>query len=81
MGDHDPRTAREQAQGAFQSLVAEQMARQHDSIALQYARQWIALEPLDERGQLALLRLLVRSGQRAQALAQYEAYRSCLYRS
>jgi len=46
--------------------------------ALSYARQGAAAEPLDERAQRQLMRLLALSGRRSEALAQYEACRGVL---
>ncbi|NLS76817.1 MAG: AAA family ATPase, partial [Chloroflexi bacterium] len=47
-------------------------------LATERARRWAELAPLDEEAQRALMRLLARNGQRAAALAQYEACRQAL---
>jgi DNA-binding SARP family transcriptional activator len=54
-----------------------QLARYHeacaeDKQARQYAWQTLALEPWDEAAHRCLMRILVRTGQRTAALAQYE---------
>ena len=41
-------------------------------LAINYARRWLALEPLNEAGHRALMLLLARSGQYEAALAHYE---------
>lgn len=40
--------------------------------AIQFARRWLALDPLDEQPTIELMRLYTQSGQRAAALRQYD---------
>src|SRR4030042_4907624 len=47
--------------------------------ALNYAWQFVELEPWIEEGQQKLMRLLALNGQRSEALAQYEACRRLLF--
>ncbi len=46
--------------------------------ALAYARRQVDLEPWDETARRRVMRLLARSGRRAEALVQYETYRTVL---
>jgi diguanylate cyclase (GGDEF)-like protein len=60
------------------ALVLEQLALAHGrhgehEQAINYARRWVALDPLHEPAQRCLMRLYAGSGQRAAALRQYEA--------
>ncbi len=48
--------------------------------AIENARRWLALDPLDERVHCSLMRLYGRAGRRAAALRQYEQCRSILAR-
>jgi predicted ATPase/DNA-binding SARP family transcriptional activator len=43
-----------------------------------YARRWVALDPLDEEAQRRLIRALFETGQRSAALAQFEQCRRLL---
>lgn len=47
--------------------------------ALEAARKWASLEPLDDEAQHALIELLARTGSRIEALRRYEAYRERLH--
>lgn len=61
--------------------VAEAEEREGDAgRALEHLRALVALEPLDEPAHRHLMLLLARSGQRAAALAQFEACRRALDR-
>jgi DNA-binding SARP family transcriptional activator len=44
------------------------------SHAIPYARRWVALDPLHEPAQIALVQLFTQSGQRNSAVRQYEEY-------
>jgi WD40 repeat protein/DNA-binding SARP family transcriptional activator len=46
--------------------------------ALRYARQWADLEPWHEEAHRQVMQLLIRSGRRSEALAQYETCRRTL---
>jgi predicted ATPase/DNA-binding SARP family transcriptional activator len=48
--------------------------------ALAHAQRWVALDPLSEAAHQQLIRLHLRSGQRTEALRQYEAYAQILER-
>ncbi len=62
----------------LQRLVQEQGNASHWEEAIDYARQWVALDPCHESAQQALIQLYARSGQQSAALRQYEAYRQLL---
>jgi DNA-binding SARP family transcriptional activator/predicted ATPase len=63
---------------ALQHLVAGHAARNETETALHYARRLLALEPWLEEAHAWLMRLLARSGRRAEALAQFEACKRVL---
>ncbi len=63
---------------ALDSLAAIYEARGAYEQALAHTRRRVELEPWQEDGQRQLMRLLVGTGRRAQALAHYEAYRRAL---
>jgi DNA-binding SARP family transcriptional activator/tetratricopeptide (TPR) repeat protein len=48
--------------------------------ALSVARAWVAPDPLDDEAEHQLIELLIRCGERAEALAQYETYSRLLKR-
>ncbi|MCB0159394.1 MAG: hypothetical protein KDD83_14755, partial [Caldilineaceae bacterium] len=56
---------------ALDALVQAFEARHEFEDAIAFAQRLLALDPLDERGHAHLMRLLARTGQRAQALRQY----------
>jgi predicted ATPase/DNA-binding SARP family transcriptional activator len=57
---------------ALEKLVgAHAQAGTHDA-ALPYARRWLALDPLNEAAQRAIMRLLAGMGDRTGAIRQYE---------
>ena len=49
--------------------------------AIEVARQWVQLDPLDDYGQDQLIRLLVRAGSRTEALQQYFDYEETVWRA
>ena len=63
---------------ALQYLVEGYASQDRTEIALQYARRLLVLEPWRERTHRWLMRLLAGSGQRAEAVAQFEACRRIL---
>jgi len=56
---------------AIELLVEGHQAQGNFKSAIQYARQWQALDPLNEKAQRKLMRLYAWSGQRSAAIAQY----------
>jgi DNA-binding SARP family transcriptional activator len=59
--------------------VAEAAAETNEAEAgLAAARRLVALEPLDESARRSLMQLLARSGNRAEALRQYQVCESLL---
>jgi DNA-binding SARP family transcriptional activator len=56
----------------FHRLVYCHQARGQYEAAIQYAWQWVALDPWQEEAQQQLMYLLAISGQRTTALAQYK---------
>jgi adenylate cyclase len=46
--------------------------------AIAEARRWVALEPAEDEAQHRLIELLARSGERAEAIRQYESYERAL---
>lgn len=62
---------RKQLAGALERLVALEWAHNLKS-AIEYARRWLALDPLHEPAHRALMQLYAASGQRAAALRQYQ---------
>ncbi len=69
---------RQQAIWAFTHLIDHYEQSREDAQLIDTAQALLALEPWHERTQRQLLRALARSGQRARALAQYEAYAALL---
>jgi predicted ATPase/DNA-binding SARP family transcriptional activator len=63
---------RQQLAEALQALVHWHSARQEHSTALEFARRWLALDPLHEPAQRELMRLYAWSGQQSAALRQYD---------
>ncbi len=61
-------------------LVQVCESRGQPESAIQHARRWIGLDPLDEGAHRSLMRLYARTGQRGAALQQYEECRSILAR-
>lgn len=69
---------RRRALAALRRLAAHHGAQGEYGQALPYARRQVELEPWHEEAQRQLMRLLVLSGQRGLAVAQYEACRRTL---
>jgi len=69
---------RQQGLNALQHLSETYMRRGGFGLAQHYARQQVLLEPWREIAHRQLMTVLARSGQRAAALAQYEACRKAL---
>jgi predicted ATPase/DNA-binding SARP family transcriptional activator len=68
-----------QAEGLRQSFAeaVEKLAQWHTAQGeveqgIEYARRWVALDPLQEQAQRQLMRLYARSGQQAAAVRQYQ---------
>lgn len=55
-------------------VIDRYLAEERLPDALAAARRWVALEPLDDEAQHRLIELLARSGQRSEALRQYERF-------
>src|SRR5580693_349700 len=73
--------ARREAVHALRSGVLGALVERRDvtpSAALRHARAWVALDPLDEAAQAAVVRLLGAAGHPREALAQYESCRRML---
>ena len=62
---------RKQLATVLEQLTAHHSARSEHKHAIEYARRWLALDPLHEPAHRALMLLYVRQGQRAAALRQY----------
>ena len=69
---------RQNARRALASLSACHERQGQAAEALQAARRLVALDPFDDTACQNLLRLLVTYGQRSEALAHYESFRSSL---
>lgn len=70
-----------QAVQILETLIeAHQQAGRLDLVE-RYARQQVSIEPWNEPGWQSLIRVLAQSGQRSQALAQFEACQSHLWES
>lgn len=69
---------RAQALRALQHLVADCAAQNKVELAICYARKLLTLEPWLEEAHRWLMRLWVRSGQRTEALTQYEVCKKIL---
>lgn len=65
-------TLRQDMAGALERLVAEHTAQSNDQPAITYARQWLALDPLQEPAHRHLMQLYATTGQRPAALRQYQ---------
>jgi len=63
---------------AFRHLVTSYAAQNEIEPALHYARRLLALEPWLEEAHCWIMQLLMRSGRRSEALAQYETCRRVL---
>ena len=63
---------RRAAAGALEHLVRIVGEARRFEEAIGHARRWLALDPLQEAPQRALMRLYARSGQRSAALRQYQ---------
>jgi len=63
----------------YRLTAAQEAVRDHDS-AIQAARRLVALDPLSEIGQRALIRAYARAGRRAEALRQYKSCAEILQR-
>ncbi|HEX6309515.1 MAG TPA: BTAD domain-containing putative transcriptional regulator [Longimicrobiales bacterium] len=63
---------------ACRDWVASRRTRGDLAGAIEAAQHWIRPDPLDDEAQHALIELLAESGQRADALHQYEAYSAAL---
>jgi DNA-binding SARP family transcriptional activator len=61
------------AASALERLVACQVAAANLEAALESARRWLALDPLNESAHRSLMRLYTWTGQRTAALRQYRA--------
>ena len=68
----------QQAEQILAALVEASLARQAWETAQDYLRQQLRLTPWHEQAHRGLMELLARSGQRSQALAQYEICRQIL---
>ena len=68
------RLHRRACRGRIETLVGEHKI----SEAIEAARAWVALGPFDDEAQHRLIELLAMSGQRSEALAQYELYEKLL---
>jgi len=55
----------------LEQLVTREMERSANKRAIEYARRWLALDPLHEPAHRALMQLYARDNQRAAALRQY----------
>jgi predicted ATPase len=62
---------RDEYAGALERLVYGYAARDELDPAIEYARRWLALDPLHESAHRCLMELYARAGQRAAALRQY----------
>lgn len=62
---------RKQLAAVLEQLVAHETERRGYKRAIEYARRWLALDPLHEPAHRALMLLYARDGQRAAALRQY----------
>jgi TolB protein len=63
---------------AYTRLVADAMARNWPSTAVEYGRLFVELNPLNEVAQLAYVRALKAAGDQVGALRAYRSYRSLL---
>ncbi|MCA9958776.1 MAG: AAA family ATPase, partial [Anaerolineales bacterium] len=68
----------QQAFYAFSILGNHYEQSKEDTLLIETTQALLALEPWHERAQRQLLRALARSGQRASAIAHYEAYAALL---
>lgn len=63
---------------ACRVLVSRGLEGSDPGAALLGARRWVEMNPLDERAQLALIRSLAATGDRAAAFRAYESYHTLL---
>jgi DNA-binding SARP family transcriptional activator/tetratricopeptide (TPR) repeat protein len=63
---------RKQFAAVLEQLVAQESAQHKYKRGIEYARRWLALDPLHEPAHRALMLLYARDGQRAAALRQYQ---------
>lgn len=80
--DHWQSFQREWLRREFSNLLMRltrhfESAQTHD-LATAYAQRWVALDPLHEPAQRALMRLYAANGQRSEALRQYQELQSLL---
>jgi len=64
---------RQELVGALRRLVQGCTAQGQVEQAIEHAKRWLALDPLDEAAHRALMRLYAGSGQQSAALRQFEA--------
>ncbi|MEZ4708149.1 MAG: BTAD domain-containing putative transcriptional regulator [Caldilineaceae bacterium] len=69
---------RQSLRTALEKIAWAQAATDDAEQAIAAARRWLALDPLDENAQRALIQLYAQSGQQAAALRQYEQCRHLL---
>lgn len=69
---------RQQLATALERLVQGCEQQDRPEAAIPHARRWVALDPLHESAQRALIQLYDRSGQTSAALRQYEEYAALL---
>ncbi|MDH3676286.1 MAG: protein kinase, partial [Anaerolineae bacterium] len=69
---------RQEMATALERLVRGHSAQQQFELAIEHARQWLALDPLHEPVQRQLMQLYAQTGQRAAALRQYAAFERLL---
>lgn len=62
------------ARRAFAEVIRARTAEGGDAAALAIATRWATLEPMEDEAQHALIALLARSGDRAEALKRYGAF-------
>jgi DNA-binding SARP family transcriptional activator len=63
---------RQRLAGVLERLVAALQAQATSEAAIPFARRWVALDPLHEPAQRALMRLYALAGQQAAAVRQYQ---------
>ncbi|MEM7335750.1 MAG: BTAD domain-containing putative transcriptional regulator [Chloroflexota bacterium] len=61
------------------SLVNWHVAQSHYELALDFARQNVTADPLDEAAQHALIQTLALTGQKTAAIRQYDQYKALLW--
>ncbi|GAB4427396.1 MAG: hypothetical protein Kow0031_07420 [Anaerolineae bacterium] len=65
-------TLRQQAAAALRRLIPAQLEQGDYDAAIDFARRWVALDPLDEESQRQLMQVYARAGPRNAALRQYK---------